>query len=94
MPQQQQPPSKNKQLPPSPMKRGYRDQLVRSLSRSKGSIGKAIKVRSEVTGINPLKPCGACMEWLRKIAEVQPDFKVVTFTDTSDKAGIYIESVI
>jgi len=34
-------------------------------------------------GINPLIPCGACMEWLRKIGEVNPDLKVVTFTDTS-----------
>jgi len=32
---------------------------------------------------NPLIPCGACMEWLKKIAEVNPDFRVVTFTDTS-----------
>merc|ERR1712060_576335 len=33
--------------------------------------------------LNPLDPCGACMEWLRKIAEVNPDFKVVTFSDTN-----------
>jgi cytidine deaminase len=33
--------------------------------------------------LNPLDPCGACMEWLRKIAEVNPDFKVLTFTSTS-----------
>ena len=34
-------------------------------------------------GINPLIPCGACMEWLKKIADVNPGFRVVTFTDTS-----------
>jgi cytidine deaminase len=33
--------------------------------------------------LNPLDPCGACMEWLRTIAEVNPDFKVLTFTSTS-----------
>lgn len=33
--------------------------------------------------MNPLDPCGACMEWLRKISEVNPDFKVLTFTSTS-----------
>ena len=26
--------------------------------------------------LNPLDPCGACMEWLKKIAEVNPDFSV------------------
>lgn len=41
---------------------------------------------------NPLKPCGACMEWLKKIAEVNPDFKVITFTD-STCSGVYIEDV-
>ena len=33
--------------------------------------------------LNPLDPCGACMEWLKKISEVNPDFKVLTFTSTS-----------
>ena len=33
-------------------------------------------------GRNPMNPCGACNEWLKKIAEVNPDFKVVTFTST------------
>jgi cytidine deaminase len=30
----------------------------------------------EEIALNPLDPCGACMEWLKKIAEVNPDFKV------------------
>ena len=33
--------------------------------------------------LNPLPPCGSCSEWLKKIAEVNPEFKIVTFTDTS-----------
>jgi hypothetical protein len=32
---------------------------------------------------NPLGPCGSCIEWLKKIAEVNPDFKIITFTDSS-----------
>jgi len=42
--------------------------------------------------MNPLKPCGACLEWLKKIAEVNPSFTVVTFTD-ADCKGIYIEQI-
>lgn len=30
---------------------------------------------------NPLPPCGACSEWLTKIAEVSDNFRVLTFTD-------------
>ena len=40
--------------------------------------------------INPLKPCGACNEWLKKIAESNPYFKVVTFTD-ADCNGVYVK---
>ena len=39
--------------------------------------------------LNPLKPCGACNEWLKKIAESNPYFKVVTFTDAGC-SGVYI----
>ena len=35
------------------------------------------------TALNPLDPCGACMEWLKKISEVNPDFSVLTFTSTN-----------
>lgn len=37
----------------------------------------------EGSEINPRGPCGACTEWLRKISEVNPDFKVMTFRDAS-----------
>ena len=40
------------------------------------------------TALNPLDPCGACMEWLRKIAEVNPDFKVITFMDTTCESAL------
>jgi len=35
------------------------------------------------THSNPLQPCGACCEWLRKITQVCPAFRVVTFLDLS-----------
>jgi len=41
---------------------------------------------------NPLKPCGTCLEWLKKIAEVNPRFFVVTFTDEAC-SGMYVEEI-
>jgi cytidine deaminase len=38
--------------------------------------------------INPLLPCGACNEWLKKIAESNPYFTIVTFTDSACN-GVY-----
>ena len=42
--------------------------------------------------LNPLKPCGACKEWLLKIAEVNPGFKVLMFGDVSCD-DVYIKNV-
>jgi hypothetical protein len=42
--------------------------------------------------LNPLKPCGACKEWLLKIAEVNPGFKVLMFGDVSCDE-VYIKNV-
>jgi hypothetical protein len=42
--------------------------------------------------MNPLRPCGACLEWLKKIAEVNPEFVIMTFTDVNCE-GIYIEQI-
>ena len=38
--------------------------------------------------LNPLKPCGACNEWLKKIAEPNPGFLVITYTDVGC-GGVY-----
>lgn len=43
-------------------------------------------------GRNPINPCGACNEWLRKVADCNPDFKVVTFTDSSMEQ-VYVKPV-
>ena len=42
--------------------------------------------------LNPLSPCGACKEWLLKIAENNPSFKVVTFTDVTCQE-VYVNPV-
>lgn len=60
---------------------------------SRQTAGNAVtRVQADPFCVNPLKPCGACMEWLKKIAEVNPDFKVITFTDSNCK-GVFIEDV-
>jgi len=56
----------------------------------RGPEAMTITVDSE--DLNPLKPCGACMEWLKKIAEKNPEFRVATFTDEKCR-GIYTEFV-
>ena len=40
--------------------------------------------------MNPLAPCGACKGWLKKIASVNPQFSVITFTDYECN-GVYEE---
>ena len=45
--------------------------------------GRASTLEVGDIALNPLDPCGACMEWLKKISEVNPDFKVLTFTSTN-----------
>ncbi|KAF1777088.1 Deaminase [Phytophthora cactorum] len=42
---------------------------------------------------NPLAPCGACKEWLVKIAEANPSFRVVTF-ENSRCRNIYINQLM
>ncbi|EZG44714.1 hypothetical protein GNI_144500 [Gregarina niphandrodes] len=32
---------------------------------------------------NPIKPCGVCSEWIKKIEEACPTFSVITFTSTA-----------
>lgn len=46
----------------------------------------------ELQDMNPLGPCGACLEWLKKLAEVNPDFRVVMFEDTSC-SNVFVRSV-
>ena len=68
----------------------YRPAFGRGRSGSKAK--RTVVVHSNLD-INPLAPCGACNEWLKKIAESNPYFKVLTFTD-ADCNGVYITPVI
>mmetsp|Transcript_10344 Transcript_10344/g.16270 ORF Transcript_10344/g.16270 Transcript_10344/m.16270 type:complete len:105 (+) Transcript_10344:2-316(+) len=65
---------------------------IRKLTLTKDNEPKSEKMTVFKAEMNPLKPCGACNEWLKKIAEVNPDFKVITFTD-SNCTGMYIEQI-
>lgn len=51
------------------------------------SIQRTVVVHS-YEDLNPLPPCGTCNEWLKKIAEANPYFRIVTFTDANCN-GIY-----
>jgi cytidine deaminase len=49
-------------------------------------------IHAEEGDLNPLKPCGACQEWLKKISECNPQFAVITFTDHLCR-GIYVNQI-
>jgi len=49
---------------------------------------KAVLVHSDKDR-NPLAPCGTCQEWLKKISEANPHFRILTFTDANCN-GVYV----
>jgi cytidine deaminase len=57
-------------------------------SRGQPSKRKTVVVVQSPEDLNPLRPCGACNEWLKKIAETNPYFQILTFTD-KDCNGVY-----
>lgn len=65
---------------------------VRKIRLFSKSAGRQKHKRSVVVqnsrDLNPLRPCGACNEWLKKISESNPYFQIVTFTD-ADCHGVY-----
>ena len=82
--------------PPSPSSKRH---MVRTYPKMRHSSKKRITpasttriVVSDIKDVNPLRPCGACAEWLRKITEVNPNFAVVTFTDANCH-GHFVEPV-
>ena len=64
----------------------------RAASGANGTAESAAMSADDLAGLNPLRPCGACKEWLNKIAEVNPGFRVVMFSDvTCDE--VYVKEV-
>ena len=77
-----------------------------SLCAERNAIGSALAANPELKRENilcvavlslgkkgpTLGPCGACREWLLKVAEVNPDFSVLTFED-EDCTKTYIETI-
>lgn len=60
---------------------------VALFSRSTRKSKRTVVIQS-AEDLNPLSPCGACNEWLKKIGESNPDFRVLTFTDV-ECHGVY-----
>lgn len=58
-----------------------------AVSNRHKSTKKTVVVHSH-GDLNPLRPCGACNEWLKKIAETNPYFQILTFTD-AECNGVY-----
>eukprot|EP00392_Amoebophrya_sp_AT5.2_P005123 g5132.t1 len=52
----------------------------------------ASRRRTRTADLNPINPCGACMEWLRKISEKEPSFRVITF-DSVRCEKIYVKRI-
>jgi len=73
------------------------DDAKRPRSESTTDARFAIRATLNCAGtgkdLNPLGPCGACTEWLRKISDVNPDFRVVTFADMTC-AEVYVREVV
>jgi cytidine deaminase len=49
--------------------------------RAVAILGVRVGEQDSLRDPNPLYPRGACMEWLRKVAEENPDFEMITFND-------------
>ena len=90
-------------LSPWRLKRWRSESMDSSVAGQDGAWGSSPHVCSEAnspqaarpqpTGeLNPIKPCGACTEWLKKIAEANPDFRVLMFEDSSCEQ-VYVRSV-
>lgn len=84
--------SKNHVSSRSPQPSGGFQRLLSPTTTTENTQEKVTRIMVEESDLNPLRPCGACREWLRKVAEVNPRFRVVTFTDSGCK-GVIIEPV-
>mmetsp|Transcript_62766 Transcript_62766/g.152832 ORF Transcript_62766/g.152832 Transcript_62766/m.152832 type:complete len:969 (+) Transcript_62766:111-3017(+) len=70
--------------PPTPGRRySLYDKTSTSTSTLKPSKQRTTVIVRSDDDMNPLAPCGACNEWLKKIAECNPYFTILTFTDSN-----------
>ena len=65
-----------------------RIQLFSKSAVARKAAKRTVVIESAGIDMNPLSPCGACNEWLKKIAESNPYFQILTFTD-ADCHGVY-----
>uniref|UniRef100_K3X7R0 Uncharacterized protein n=1 Tax=Globisporangium ultimum (strain ATCC 200006 / CBS 805.95 / DAOM BR144) TaxID=431595 RepID=K3X7R0_GLOUD len=65
----------------------------RTFSCDDTSVEALLSASESKTDRNPLAPCGACKEWLVKIAEANPAFRVVTF-DNSRCRSVYVNQIM
>lgn len=65
----------------------------RTFSVDESSVESLLRESSGSEDRNPLAPCGACKEWLVKIAEANPAFRVVTF-ENSRCRGVYVSQLM
>jgi cytidine deaminase len=64
----------------------------RTFSLDEAAVDEMMRV-SAPPDRNPLAPCGACKEWLVKIAEANPSFRVVTFENARCR-NVYINQLM
>ena len=61
-----------------------------SLSQENNQESKSCKKKHD---LNPINPCGACMEWLYKITENEPNFRIITF-ESYECSSIFVKRVV
>ncbi|ETV94747.1 hypothetical protein H310_11709 [Aphanomyces invadans] len=69
------------------------DASVPAIQAALTAVDAATAMAKAEKDLNPLAPCGACNEWLLKIAEANPSFKIVTF-DSIDCDSVYIHQLL
>ncbi|TYZ65904.1 hypothetical protein PybrP1_002942 [[Pythium] brassicae (nom. inval.)] len=65
----------------------------RTFSVDDTAVETALALADNGRDRNPLAPCGACKEWLVKIAEANPAFRVVTF-ENSRCRSVYVSQIM
>ena len=53
----------------------------------------SINITELKNDLNPINPCGSCREWLKKIAEVNPNFKIINYK-SEECLHVYITNIM